>query len=317
MWIRDAYTKLTGWSTLHDQEAELNTLLSFDVDLPLAQKTAALKTCVIPKRKKERMTKSCPNVLVLELVASSGREAIPIRLLRALSDICLLWEICLVVDEAMTGASLQSRYNLSKLASIHVHCYRSGFRSAPKSPFLSTALGLTPALIVFSKAIYPSGVAANLAHGHFSPAMYARLYPSRTSHASEEAMRQFIASLARMTPEQMTRNWLVGRWLRAKLLSLTPPGCTHQVVQGVGLLLFTTLPLDQSRIAYKYKRLLPPFDAVVSDLDRRVQLAGTSSWGCNSCADLSSNTKNLGNRDQRGIMEQTQQLALQLGQDLD
>ena len=114
VWIRDAYTKLTGWSTVHDQEAELNTLLSFDVDLPLAQKTAALKTCVDPQRKKVRMTKWCPNVLVLELVASSGREAIPIRLLRALSDICLLWEICLVIDEAMTGASLQSRYNLSK-----------------------------------------------------------------------------------------------------------------------------------------------------------------------------------------------------------
>ena len=130
-------------------------------------------------------------------------------------------------------------------------------------------------------------------------------------------MRQFIASLALMTPDQMTRNWLVGRWLRAKLLSLIPPRCTHKVVQGVGLLIYTTLTLDQSRIAYKYKRLLPPFDAVVSDLDRRVQLAGTSSWGCNGCADLSSNTRNLGNREQRDIMGQTQELALQLGQDLD
>jgi hypothetical protein len=105
--LKTVYAKLTGWTEADDGMSELEALLGLEVHLSLEQKRAALSKTVSVDRRQLRETKFCINVLVLECVASSGRMAIAVRVLRAVSDMCLLWGICLIIDEDMTGGTRQ------------------------------------------------------------------------------------------------------------------------------------------------------------------------------------------------------------------
>ena len=184
-----------------------------------------------------------------------------------------------------------------------VHCFRSGFRTSPRTPFLSKALGLTSTLVTFSKAVYPSGVVGNLAHKTFAQE-YQRLYPSRTSYLSEASARELITLLALMTPEQMSHNWLIGRWIRAKMMSLCPTKCKHRVVEGIGLLIYTDLALDPAGLFYQYKRLLPAFNIPLQAWMKKIVLKGVSALGCNECADH--NQKQNWNQVQTDLMTDTE-----------
>jgi len=284
------YAELTGCQQ-DEAKAEVSMLLAFGDDATLPQKREEFKQVASKQRKAQ-----CVSVLVVEMLASSGEQAIPLRWLRAMSDICQIWRICMIVDEAMTGIEFPCLFNcMAQSLSCHAHvelcvcACAPGFRTAPTA-FLCRALGIQNSLVTFSKAVYPAGVGACLhAGGAFTPADYARLYPSRTSFISLAAAQELQAVLEKLTPDQMKRNFFMGRWLRARLRSMLPQKCTRSRVRGLGMLVHTTVDLaqDNQGVSFQYNRLLPPFDVTLARLDAHLRVRGAAFSGigaaCSVC----------------------------------
>jgi hypothetical protein len=93
--------------------------------------------------------------------------------------------------------------------------------------FLGTALGVRATLSVFSKAITPSGVV-----WHDSPQPPASfrnmlskrmLYPNPTAWLPASLGRELAALIDNLTPKQLVRNFLMGKYIRAHMSGLAPP----------------------------------------------------------------------------------------------
>ncbi len=220
----------------------VQVLASFKVDQSLDSKLAAIKHNV-PNFKPS--SSEVASVLVLELISSDGTRAIPVRLARALSDLCQVLKIVLVLDECMTA-----------------------FRVGPDT-LLSQSLGLQSTLVAFSKAVYPAGVLActypNRA-GAFAAIAFKRLYPKkhRTAFCTATMAEEMERVLRLMTPLQILRNWHLGWYIREHLRRLIPRGCTHYNIRGCGLLMHSNVPLARCpSLVLLYNRLLPKFDLTV------------------------------------------------------
>jgi len=120
-------------------------------------------------------------------------------------------------------------------------------------------------LASFSKALYPSGV---VAFRDQPPSLLqvalSKTYPNQTSWLSVACAVELQATMDLLSPEQLRRNFFMGRFVQAHLNGYVKPQCAAHV-RGCGGLIATDLDLASS-VHFAVDRLLLPMDLIADEV---------------------------------------------------
>jgi hypothetical protein len=198
------------------------------------------------------------------------------------------------------------------------HLWATGCRVAP-TIFLATALGVQATFSVFSKAITPSGVV-----WHNSPQLPASfrlmlsksmLYPNPTAWLPASLGRELAALMDKLTPKQLVRNFLMGKYIRAHMSGLAQPQeCKKARVQGLGLLIQTDLTLSQGRggVSMGIKRLLPQLNVTAAQVESHIKLANPRSFRGKKAIDERNLELGMIQSELHGLVERARTLDIEL-----